>query len=276
MRGVKRFRVHPLFFAAGILSAFTGELLLFAAAVLAAVEHECAHAFAARRYGYSLDSIVLMPYGAVVSGDLSGMTRREEIAVALAGPLANAATALLFAALWWIFPETYPYTDAAAFVSLSLFLVNLLPAFPLDGGRILYAALSPLGSKRARTVCRAVTLAIAGTILGYFVYTCFSAPAFSALFFAAALLFGAFGGGKYRPAVLCRRNFSRGVEERRVALSADGTLRDALRYLSEDKYLTLLLFEDGEFLGEVGEEEYLRAVEEGDYARPLRTLLSEM
>ena len=71
MPGTDRFRIriHPLFLAAGVLSAFTGDLLLFCAATLAALEHECAHAIAARRYGFRLDKLVLMPYGAVLSGD---------------------------------------------------------------------------------------------------------------------------------------------------------------------------------------------------------------
>ena len=103
-----RFRVHPLFLAAGLVSAFTGDLMLFLAAAVAAVEHECAHAFVARRYGFALDKLVLMPYGAVLSGDISGIAKRQELAVLAAGPLANAATALAFVALWWLFPETYP------------------------------------------------------------------------------------------------------------------------------------------------------------------------
>ena len=117
-----------MFLAAGLVSAFTGDLLVFLAATLAALEHECAHAMAARRYGFALDRLVLMPYGAVLSGDISGIGRRQELSVLLAGPLANALTALGFAALWWLYPETYPYTEAAAQVSLSLFVVNLLPA----------------------------------------------------------------------------------------------------------------------------------------------------
>ena len=96
-------------------------------ATLAALEHECAHAIAARRFGFELNRILLMPYGAVVSGDLSGIPPRQELWVCLAGPLANAATALSFVALWWLYPETYPYTDVAAYVSASLFFVNLFP-----------------------------------------------------------------------------------------------------------------------------------------------------
>ncbi len=275
MRGAEKLRIHPLFFAAGILSAFTGKLLVFLSAVLAALEHECAHAFAARRYGFVLDRVVLMPYGAVISGDLGGIPPKQEIAVCLAGPLANALTALLFISLWWLFPETYAYTDVAAYVSVSLCLVNLLPAWPLDGGRILRILLSPLGERRAMLLCRALTLAIAAVLLGLFIWSCFSEPAFSALFFALLLAAGAFGGGGYRRMPFSReRSFSRGVEEIRIALSADATVQDAIRYLREDRYLTLLLFEAGTFYAELSEEELLTACAAGQYANPLKTLVS--
>ena len=93
MPGVK-VRVHPLCLLVGVLSALTGTLLPFLSAILAAALHECAHAFAARRYGFALDTLVLMPYGATIAGDIGGIGKKEELCVLLAGPLANAATAL--------------------------------------------------------------------------------------------------------------------------------------------------------------------------------------
>ncbi len=225
--------------------------------------------------GFALDKIVLMPYGAVISGDLSGISPLQEIWVCLAGPLANALTALTFTALWWLFPETYPYTEAAAQVSLSLFLVNLLPAYPLDGGRILRVLLRPLGERRATAVCRAVSLLVSAAVLGYFVYTCcVRRPAPSALLFAALLACGSFGGGSYARLVFAPKDFSRGIEERRIALSAEKTAGEAARYLREDKYLVLVLFEKGEFLGELTEEELLKILQEQGYARRLSDCLS--
>lgn len=270
----KRITIHPLFLAVGILSACTGGFLLFLSAVLAALEHECAHAFAARRYGFTLDKIVLMPYGAVIKGDLKGIGRREELAVLLAGPLANGATALLFVALWWLYPETYPYTDTAAYISFSLFFVNLLPAYPLDGGRILRVLLLPFGERRAMAVCRAVSVLTAAGIAGFFVWSCFSVPQWTALAFSVLLLCGSFGGGGYKFLEFSRkRSFLRGVEERRIAVDADLPFRSVIRHLREDKYLTLLLFEDGEFLAELSEEEVLSALGRGAYAEPLKSAL---
>lgn len=269
-----RLRIHPLFLAAGLVSAFTGDLLLFLAAALAAAEHECAHAFVARRYGFALDKLVLMPYGAVLSGDIAGIGKKQELAVLVAGPLANAVTALAFVALWWLFPETYPYTEAAASVSFSLFLVNLLPAYPLDGGRILHLLLSPLGERRANAVCRAVTLLTALGVLAYFIWTCFFDAAWTALVFSVLLAAGAFGGGRYARMTFSReKSFARGLEERRVVIAAERTVQDAFRHLREEKYLVLVLFSGGEFLGELSEEEYLDAVRSERWSAQLSELL---
>ena len=276
MPGAKRnFYVHPLFLVVGVLSALTGTgVFVFLGATLAALEHELAHALAARRFGYALDKVVLMPYGAVISGDLAGMPPREMLWVLATGPLINAATALGFVALWWLFPETYPYTDTAFYVSLSLFLVNLLPAYPLDGGRALRLIISTLSKKAADItgiVCNILTVC---AVLSYFVYTCVRGkPAFTALAFSVLLLAGALGrgGGNYRSVAFTReKSFWRGVEERRVVISCDRPLRSALGYLREDRYLVLVLYEGDAFYAEMTEEEYLSALAQGDYSRPFR------
>lgn len=271
-----RLKIHPLCLMAGVLSAFTGQLFIFLAACLAALEHECAHAIVARRYGFTLDRVVLMPYGAVISGDIAGITRKQELAVLSAGPLANLATAVLFIALWWLFPETYPFTDVAANVSVSLFVVNLLPAYPLDGGRMLKVLLRPLGARRANGISLACSLVTAAGVAAYFVVTCFSSPAFTALAFSVMVAFGAVGGGNYRRFSFSRKKkFTRGVEEQRIAISADCTLSGVLKFLREDRYLVFVLFEGESFFGELPEEELFAALDRGDYSLRLRDCIAQ-
>ena len=76
------FRLHPLFLIVGIWYACTGELFLFLLSALVAIQHECAHAFASARLGYKLNKIVLMPFGAIIDGDLQGISFKDEILVA--------------------------------------------------------------------------------------------------------------------------------------------------------------------------------------------------
>lgn len=262
--------LHPLFFLVGIFSAVTGKLPLFLAAVLAALEHELAHAIAARRFGYRLDKIVLMPYGAVIKGDLSGIPKREELWVILAGPLCNLLTYLGFLALWWLFPETYPYTEAAANVSFSLFAVNLLPAYPLDGGRFFSLLFRSFRKKDLFLKLLSLLCGISIALFGLL-----KTKRLDALLFAALLLCGNFGKASYARLTFSRnKNFRRGLEERRIAVSGELTAGDCLRFLREDKYLSLVVFEEGEFLGELFEGELLSAFERGDYGATLKSLIS--
>lgn len=240
-----KFTIHPLFFLFGIYFALTGRIFLFLTYTLVAVVHEMGHSIAAARLGYRLNRVVLMPYGAVVYGDIRGLKFRDEIEVALAGPMINLACAVLFAALWWVFPESYAFTDTAMIASLSIATVNLLPCRPLDGGRVLHAFLSiNLKERVADMVLKISGIAFSCVLGGVFIWTCFSAVNFSLLFFALFALFGTVFTGKENVYVKIfensyARSLERGAEVKRIAVSTDTTVK---------KLLSLM---DGQSLNEV-------------------------
>jgi stage IV sporulation protein FB len=256
------FKLHPLFLAVGIWYAFTGELFLFLLSALVAIQHECAHAFASASLGYKLNKIILMPYGAVIDGDLKGISFQDEIFVALCGPLCNLLTAGFFVALWWLAPTTYAFTDTACYSSLSIALVNLLPAYPLDGGRILKCALARAfmktrpdegrAEKKAEKICRAVTLIFAAFFLIAFGILCArSTFNFSLLAFGFFLSVGAFGNRNeratyYKLDLSCRDALKKGTELRRVAVLESCTTKRALRFLARGSYLVLEVYDKNE------------------------------
>ena len=137
-----KFSLHPLFFACGFYYALTGKFLTFLIYSFCALLHELGHAFIANGSGYKLNKITLMPFGAVVCGDLDNLKAKDEIKIALAGPCLNLLIGILFVALWWIFPETYSFTDIVAEANFSMALINFIPAYPLDGGRVLCAIIA--------------------------------------------------------------------------------------------------------------------------------------
>lgn len=189
--GKLRFKVHPLFIILGIYFAFTGKVFSFIIYTLCALIHELGHSITAQKCGYKLVNITLMPFGAVVKGDISGMGYLDEIRVALAGPFINLAIGVGLVALWWVFPESYPYTELAAFASLTLALINLIPAFPLDGGRVLLCTLSLfLSRKIAVAICKGIGVALSLLMAGLFVYSCFIEINLSLLLFALFMFFG--------------------------------------------------------------------------------------
>lgn len=274
--------VHPLFWVFGVYFCLKGELLVFVLITLAALEHECAHAFAGARRGYVLNKIVLMPYGAVVRGDIGGISLKDELFVAAAGPFVSGATALAFVALWWLFPETYAFTDSAAYACASLALVNLIPAHPLDGGRIAFCLFSRFWDrKRAWVVCKTLSLLFCLFLLGGFIYTvAVSAVNVTLLFFALFLGVGCFQGEKYgyeRMKFDLSEDLRRGVEERRVAVSENTALQKLIPMLARDKYLILDVFSpSGECVATLRQEEICRLLETEDLQKKLSEIAEIM
>ncbi len=265
--------LHPTFFLAGVFYSLTGDLPFFLMTTLVALEHELAHAFAAARLGYKLNSIYLMPYGAVIDGDLTDVTLTDEIQVALAGPLCNFFTALAFASLWWFYPISYAYTDTACFLSLSIALVNLLPAYPLDGGRILKCALTLRlmkgktkeqvdAEKKAEKLCAIITIILSVLLVFSFLYLAKRGTRnYSVLGFVFFLMVGCLG--KKQDARYLKIGYSnlsalsRGVEIRRVAVLVSTPLKSVLRYLCQGKYLLLEVYDGNEKkVGEIRQSDF--------------------
>jgi Zn-dependent protease/CBS domain-containing protein len=150
-------------------------LLLFVCVVL----HEFGHIFAARRYGIRTPDVTLLPIGGVASLERMPEKPSQEIIVALAGPAVNLVIAVL---LMVVLGARFDFTQMAqleqaqtsligrvAAANVALLVFNLIPAFPMDGGRVLRAVLAiGLGYTRATRIAAsigqglAVVLAIVG------------------------------------------------------------------------------------------------------------------
>ena len=159
-----KFSVSPLFVVMGVVMALMGKITLLSSYVIAVVLHELAHAEIATRRGFRLNKLKLTPFGASVSGNLNATTPKDETVIALAGPIVSAVIYFFTVASWWIAPETYYYTQNFAEANLSLALFNLLPVYPLDGGRILYATIRKSTKKPYKTV-KVTSIVIAFALL---------------------------------------------------------------------------------------------------------------
>lgn len=129
-----------LFFCVGLQSALSY--------IIAIIIHELGHFFVAKHLGYKLSHFALSPYGVALSYYKQNLDFRHEIKIALAGPFANIFSAFLVVGVWWLVPSVYFFTSSFVEISVILALVNLLPAYPLDGGRIFVASFSQICDER--------------------------------------------------------------------------------------------------------------------------------
>ena len=128
------------------MSALVTAFLFFAAIVV----HELSHALVARARGLPIRSITLFALGGVAHMEKSAVDAKTEFWVAIAGPLTSLAIGLgcfaLAASLGWS-PQTGAVNPPTAilgwlgFINIALALFNMIPGFPLDGGRVLRAIL---------------------------------------------------------------------------------------------------------------------------------------
>lgn len=139
----------------GVLFGIVLILLLFACVTM----HEFGHALAAQRLGIGVRDIVLLPIGGVAVLSRNPSTPLQELIITVAGPLVNVLLAVLLATVLTVkialglidvegllaSPSSEPSVAAALVwllnANIALVLFNMIPAFPLDGGRVLRAVL---------------------------------------------------------------------------------------------------------------------------------------
>lgn len=167
----------------GLPGAAFGALLMMALFVCVAL-HELGHALAARRLGFPVREIVLLPIGGVAVLGRNPRRPLHELLIAVAGPLVNVAIAIGLVVVLGLdgsfpsFEELVRSADrlsTATFLhwllvaNISLVVFNLIPAFPMDGGRMLRAGLAmSMGFPRATRVATGIgqVLALAMGIYG--------------------------------------------------------------------------------------------------------------
>lgn len=165
------------------------------------VLHELGHALAARMYGIGTVDITLYPIGGIARLEGMPKTPGREIVVALAGPLVNVVIAVglflwILAAGGWSTPgldlfdllldllHQFPFVGRLLIANVFLVAFNLLPAFPMDGGRVFRALLSlRLSRVRATEVAVSVSGLMALAFFGFGLYL----PSLSLMILAVAV-----------------------------------------------------------------------------------------
>jgi Zn-dependent protease len=282
----------------GFAVAVCSALLFFASLIL----HELGHALVARRNGIEIDGIDLWLLGGIARFRQDTRSPGQEFAVAAAGPAVSLLVAIVFALLSFAVAGTDDAIDVAllrdgveisaplallvflAEMNVWLFLFNLLPAFPLDGGRIARAVVWKLTGDRTRATRVSAWIGqVAGYgLIAFGVWRAIDGEGISGLWWA---LIGWFIASAARSAVATTA-FTERLEGITVAdvmdpspVSIPGAT--AARQAEDEFFLRYrwdwfpVVDEAGRFLGLARQERVAESVAAGEGERPIGELVGE-
>ena len=146
-----------------------GRFIPFACCVVSVLLHEYGHAVVGKKLGYQLNKISLMPYGAMLSGKNAVFKPKDDIKIAVAGPVVNVILSVFAMIMLNLFPATKDVFIEFLWANIFTFCFNILPIYPLDGGRILAGTLS---CKMPRVKALKITK-IVGYVITFVVFTLF-------------------------------------------------------------------------------------------------------
>lgn len=280
-----RIRINPLFFLFAALWAYLGAPLELALLCLIVLIHEFAHGLAGRAMGLKISEIELYPFGGVARiEELLELEPYLERRLAWAGPAANLALAGIGIVLYGRF---FPGSDTVLFFirsNLILAFFNLLPALPLDGGRILRACLSPLFGYRVATEKAALMGQLTALLLsgaGLYFYNR-SSLGLSMVLVGSFLFFAA--TREKRQAVYSflrslgvkeRELFKRGgLKGEQLVVLEETRLLDVFRLFSPQRYhFVRVMDRSQQFHGEITESSLIRAAIHKGLDIPIKKIL---
>ncbi len=220
--------------------------------------HELGHALAAKMYGVPTKDITLVPIGGVARLDRIPERPLHEFVIAIAGPIVNLAIAASIYLIllntnvveWWIGElSTGRFWQDLMWANVGLVLFNMIPAFPMDGGRILRSALaSRLEYTKATRIAASFgqVIAIVFALVGLFVVN-------NPLLLLVAIF--VYLGASAESQMVDARFILRGIPVRDAmmtrfhTLSPDDSLRVAARELLAGTQQDFPVMEQGQFLG---------------------------
>jgi stage IV sporulation protein FB len=274
-------QIHPLSIVLIVFACGAGLWREIVVLFILIMLHELGHAAAAYSLGYEVESVSLLPFGGVarMSYGNIGFTPKHEAFIAISGPLVNFILilfAVLLSALGF-------WSHAFAFDTIRLntwiAVFNLLPALPLDGGRILRAARSRSnGFETATREAYAVAMIFATVLLmlgGISLWAGY--PHFGILVLGVFLFVSAWVGRREIRMELMRfldakkRRQRQSIDEvRSFAVPSEATVKDVVTRFGPDRFHLIYVIDDsGEVHHVLQEDDLLKAVFDGEWLKPV-------
>ena len=244
----RKFSVNPAFFLVILWLLINFGLLTFFYYLFAILIHELGHYFMAKFLGYRLSKFSLSPYGVSMSYYGQELEERDDMLIALSGPFSNIIFSLLCLALWWIFPVTYTYLSSLVEISLVIALFNLLPAYPLDGGRVFVSLCSRcMDRAKALKLTMVFNVIFASFFFAIFCILCFIDFNPTFLLFAVFLILGLLDLdflSKYEKISAFNKSFKSFSRPKIFVVDEDVRIKDILRRVRKNRTCLFVLIKD--------------------------------
>lgn len=238
--------------------------------------HELSHSYVAKRYGIKIERIVLLPIGGISEMEEIPKDPSKELRIALAGPVSNLILGgisylILISSITYLSNSIQGYFYYFILVNILLGFFNLLPAFPMDGGRILRAFLAERMSFIKATKLAAnigKQLAIIMAIIGVFIN-------FLLILVAIYVYLGA--EAEYQSVLL-----STLLEDDKVkdvmttdvhTVKSTSTVKETLRTMFKEKHMGYPVTNEGDLVGIVTFHD-LSKVPEAEQETPIKNIMT--
>ena len=140
---LQKVRIHPLFWVVAGMAVLTGYFYELITLFCIIFIHEMGHSLAAHLFSWRIHKIVILPFGGVAEMDEHGnRPLKEELFVVAAGPLQHVLLAIAAFILYQFSILSAASFDMFMEFNLMILLFNLLPIWPLDGGKLLHLIFS--------------------------------------------------------------------------------------------------------------------------------------
>ena len=132
-----KIKINPLWIVLLFILSYFDNMHIIIMYFIFLLLHEMGHMYMARFLGYKFDTIDFMPYGLGLKTNTTYISVKNDILISIAGPIVNLTFIILIVVLWWAIPISYYYTKDMFYINISILILNVLPIFPLDGGRVI-------------------------------------------------------------------------------------------------------------------------------------------
>lgn len=263
---VGKLHIHPILWVVMGISLATGYIQQFLCLFFIVFIHELGHSFAALFYSWRVKRILLLPFGGMLEAEEHGnRPLKEELLVIAAGPFQHVLLQLAAWLFFWMSGITQSLYDMFTFYNISILLINLLPIWPLDGGKLTFILFSKyLPYQTAHRYCLQTSSLFCFFLILWFLVV--SPMQLSAWILLVFLTYSLYDEYRKRHFTHIRFLLERYYGQKRelgkltpIQVNADDKILDVLSKFRRDCKHPIQIEKDGRTISELDENELLHA-----------------